>query len=114
VSLLSHTAPATDTPTFRIAWTIYAGNMPLGYAEETGLLDKWGDRYGIDVSAVQLNDYVEAQIQYTAGEFDGVIAITLDALTIPAAGGVDSTAAIMLIASQRQRQYGDEKQRKTR
>jgi NitT/TauT family transport system substrate-binding protein len=99
MSLLSHTALATDTPTFRIAWTIYAGNMPLGYAEETGLLDKWGDRYGIDVSAVQLNDYIEAQIQYTAGEFDGVIAITLDALTIPAAGGVDSTAAIMLTAS---------------
>ncbi|RBW48551.1 putative urea ABC transporter substrate-binding protein [Marinobacter sp. F3R11] len=99
MSLLSHTAFAADTPSFRIAWTIYAGNMPLGYAEETGILDKWGDKYGIDVSAVQLNDYIEAQNQYTSGEFDGVIAITLDALTIPAASGVDSTAAVMLTAS---------------
>ncbi|MAX56765.1 MAG: nitrate ABC transporter substrate-binding protein [Alcanivoracaceae bacterium] len=98
-SLLSSTAIANDTPSFRVAWTIYAGSMPLGYAEETGILDKWGDKYGIDVSAVQLNDYIEAQNQYTAGEFDAVIAITLDAMTIPAASGVDSTVAVLLNAS---------------
>lgn len=92
-------AQAGEKPAFRVAWTIYAGSMPLGYAEDKGILDKWGDRYGIEVEAVQLNDYIEAQNQYTAGEFDGVIAITLDALTIPAASGVDSTAAIMLNAS---------------
>lgn len=92
-------AQAADKPKFRIAWTIYAGSMPLGYAEETGILDKWGDRYGIDVEAVQMNDYIEAQNQYAAGQFDGVIAITLDALTIPAAGGVDTSAAILLSAS---------------
>jgi len=99
-TLLAGTQPAlADDDTFRIAWTIYAGSMPLGYAEETGILDKWAKRYGIDVEAVQLNDYIEAQNQYTAGEFDGVIAITLDALTIPAAGGVDSTVAVLLNAS---------------
>lgn len=92
-------AQAEERPSFKVAWTIYAGSMPLGYAEDKGILDQWGDRYGIDVEAVQLNDYIEAQNQYTAGEFDGVIAITLDALTIPAASGVDSTAAIMLNAS---------------
>lgn len=92
-------AQAADKPKFRIAWTIYAGSMPLGYAEETGILDKWGDRYGIDVEAVQMNDYIEAQNQYAAGQFDGVIAITLDALTIPAAGGVDTSAAVLLSAS---------------
>jgi NitT/TauT family transport system substrate-binding protein len=99
IMLFSHPVLAADTPTFRIAWTIYAGSMPLGYAEQTGILDKWGDKYGIDITAVQLNDYIEAQNQYTVGEFDGVIAITLDALTIPAAGGVDSTVAVMLNAS---------------
>ena len=98
-ALLSTPAFAADTPSFRIAWTIYAGSMPLGYAEETGILDKWGDKYGIDVTAVQMNDYIEAQNQYTAGEFDGVIAITLDALTIPAASGIDSTIAVLLNAS---------------
>jgi len=83
----------------RPCWTIYAGSMPLGYAQETGILDKWAERYDIEIEAVQLNDYIEAQNQYTAGEFDGVIAITLDALTIPAAGGVDSTVAVLLNAS---------------
>lgn len=92
-------AQAADKPTFRIAWTIYAGSMPLGYAQEAGILDKWGDRYGIEIEAVQMNDYIEAQNQFTAGQFDGVIAITLDALTIPAAGGVDTSAAVLLSAS---------------
>ncbi|MBQ0742214.1 MAG: putative urea ABC transporter substrate-binding protein [Pseudomonas sp.] len=90
---------AEDKPIYRVAWTIYAGSMPLGYAQETGILSKWGERYGIDIEAVQMNDYIEAQNQYTAGQFDGVIAITLDALTIPAAGGVDSSAAVLLSAS---------------
>lgn len=92
-------AQAEEKPSFSIAWTIYAGSMPLGYAQESGILAKWGDRYGIDLKAVQMNDYIEAQNQYTAGQFDGVIAITLDALTIPAAGGVDSSAALLLSAS---------------
>lgn len=92
-------AHAEETPSFQIAWTIYAGSMPLGYAEQVGILDKWADRYGIDIQAVQLNDYIEAQNQYTAGQFDGVIAIALDALTIPAAIGVDSTVVMPLSAS---------------
>lgn len=99
LGVISTASIAAEKPSFQIAWTIYAGSMPLGFAEQTGILDKWGDKYGIDVSAVQLNDYIEAQNQYTAGEFDGVIAITLDALTIPAASGVDSTAALLLNAS---------------
>lgn len=99
LGVISTTSLAAEKPSFRIAWTIYAGSMPLGFAEQTGILDKWGDKYGIDITAVQLNDYIEAQNQYTAGEFDGVIAITLDALTIPAASGVDSTVAVLLNAS---------------
>ena len=33
--------------------------------------------------------------QYTAGKFDGVTVTNMDALTIPAAGGVDTTALIV-------------------
>ncbi len=99
LALMIPVASASDTPSFRIAWTIYAGSMPLGYAEQTGILDKWGEKYGIDVTAVQMNDYIEAQNQFTAGEFDGVIAMTLDALTIPASSGVDTSVALLLNAS---------------
>lgn len=90
-------AAAQDS--YRIAWTIYAGSMPLGYAEEAGILKKWGDKYGFDLEAVQMNDYIEAQTQFAAGEFDGAIAITLDALTIPAGSGVDTTAVVPLSTS---------------
>lgn len=81
---------------YRIAWTIYAGSIPLGYAQDKGILKKWGDKYGIELEAVQLNDYVEAQNQFTAGGFDAVIAMSLDALTIPASAGVDTTAVLPL------------------
>src|SRR5690606_8625647 len=46
------------------------------------------------IEVVQLNDYVESINQYTAGQFDGCAMTNMDALTIPAAGGVDSTVLI--------------------
>src|SRR4029077_8446526 len=47
------------------------------------------------INVTQINDYVESINQYTAGKFDGVTVTTMDALTIPAAGGGDTTAIIM-------------------
>jgi NitT/TauT family transport system substrate-binding protein len=44
---------------------------------------------------VQVNDYVESVNQYTAGKFDGVTVANMDALTIPAAGGKDTSAIIV-------------------
>ena len=52
-------------------------------------------KYGINVKIVQINDYVESINQYTAGQFDGCTMANTDALGIPAAGGVDSTALII-------------------
>ena len=80
---------------FRIAWSIYVGWMPWGYAADTGIVKKWADKYGISIDVVQINDYVESINQYTAGAFDGCVMTNMDALTIPAAGGVDSTALIV-------------------
>jgi NitT/TauT family transport system substrate-binding protein len=80
---------------FNIAWTIYVGWMPWPYAAESGIVKKWADKYGITINVVQINDYVESINQYTAGKFDGVTVTNMDALTIPAAGGVDTTAVIM-------------------
>jgi NitT/TauT family transport system substrate-binding protein len=80
---------------FNIAWTIYVGWMPWPYAAEAGIVKKWADKYGISIKVTQINDYVESINQYTAGKFDGVTVTNMDALTIPAAGGVDTTAVIM-------------------
>ncbi|AJQ95733.1 putative urea ABC transporter substrate-binding protein [Gynuella sunshinyii] len=91
--LLSANVLATDH--FKVCWSIYAGWMPWAYAEHSGIIKKWGDKYGIDIEVVQINDYVESMNQYTAGQFDGCTMANMDALTIPAASGVDSTVLIV-------------------
>ena len=93
-------SPATEqTPEprkeFSIGWSIYAGWMPWPYAEQAGIVEKWADKYDIEIDIVQVNDYVESVNQYTAGRFDGVTVANMDALTIPAAGGKDTTALIV-------------------
>ena len=86
-------AEAKDS--FKIAWSIYVGWMPWGWAADNGIVKKWADKYGIEIEVVQINDYVESINQYTAGGFDGCVMTNMDALTIPAVGGVDSTALIV-------------------
>lgn len=87
--------PATPKTEFNIGWSIYAGWMPWPYAQQAGIVKKWADKYGIQINFVQVNDYVESVNQYTAGKFDGVTVANMDALTIPAAGGKDTTAVII-------------------
>jgi NitT/TauT family transport system substrate-binding protein len=80
---------------FKIGWSIYAGWMPWPYAEQAGIVKKWADKYDIEIDIVQVNDYVESVNQYTAGQLDGVTVANMDALTIPAAGGKDTSAIII-------------------
>lgn len=88
-------AEAAKKKDFKVAWTIYVGWMPWDYAAEHGIIKKWADKYGIEIEVVQINDYIESINQYTAGQFDAGTMTNMDALTIPAAGGVDSTALII-------------------
>lgn len=92
-SLIS--SPVHARSDFSICWSIYVGWMPWGYAEEQGIVQKWADKYDINIDVVQINDYIESINQYTLGQFDGCTMTNMDALTIPAAGGVDSTALIV-------------------
>ncbi len=85
-------APKTD---FKVAWSIYVGWMPWGYAADKGIVKKWADKYGLKIEVTQFNDYVESMNQYTAGAFDAVTLTNMDGLSIPAAGGVDTTAVIV-------------------
>lgn len=95
VTALAAPAFAQEKTEFRVAWSIYVGWMPWGYLEDSGIMDKWADKYGIDIEIVQINDYIESINQYTAGAFDGVSATNMDTLSIPAGGGVDTTALIV-------------------
>ncbi len=88
-------AQAAKKTEFKVCWSIYVGWMPWGHIQETGLMKKWADKYGIKVDIVQINDYVESINQYTAGAYDGCSMTNMDALSIPAGGGVDTTALIV-------------------
>ena len=92
--LVTQAARAAEKTTFNVAWSIYVGWMPWDYAQQSGILKKWADKYGITIKLTQM-DYIESINQYTAGKFDGCVMTNMDMLTIPAAGGVDSTALIV-------------------
>ena len=87
--------PAAADKEYTIGWTIYAGWMPWPYAQQAGIVQKWADKYHVKIKLVQINDYVESLNQYTAGKLDGVTATNMDTLTIPAAGGRDSTVVMV-------------------
>jgi NitT/TauT family transport system substrate-binding protein len=90
---LSSFTQANDS--FKICWSIYVGWMPWAYGAEQGIVKKWADKYDIEIEVVQINDYIESINQYSTGGFDACTMTNMDALTIPAAGGVDSTALIV-------------------
>ena len=87
-------AQAAPKKNFKLAWSVYAGWMPWPYAAQSGIIKKWADKYGITIDVKQV-DYIESINQYTAGQFDACLMTNMDALTIPAAGGVDTTALIV-------------------
>ena len=93
--LLGGSPQALAKDKFRVAWSIYVGWMPWDYGDSAGIVSKWADKYDIEIEVVQINDYIESINQYTAGAFDGCVMTNMDALTIPAAGGIDSTALIV-------------------
>jgi NitT/TauT family transport system substrate-binding protein len=95
LALATSPAQAAERSSFKVAWSIYVGWMPWDYAQQSGILKKWADKYGIKIELTQINDYVESINQYTAGKYDACVMTNMDMLTIPSAGGVDSTALIV-------------------
>ncbi|MBI2571421.1 MAG: ABC transporter substrate-binding protein [Candidatus Schekmanbacteria bacterium] len=85
---------ATAKPSFKVAWSIYVGWMPWPYADEDGILKKWADKYGIEIKLIQ-GDYLATIEQFVAGEVDACAMTNMEALDMPAASGVDSTALII-------------------
>jgi NitT/TauT family transport system substrate-binding protein len=88
-------AAASANRQYTVAWTIYAGWMPWAYADQAGIVKKWADKYRVRIRIVQVNDYVESLNQFSAGKVDAVTSTTMDALTVPAAGGRDTTVLMI-------------------
>lgn len=93
--LLTAVPVAQAQKPFRIAWSHYTGWEPWEYARHAGILDRWAEKYGIAIRLELINDYIESINLYTGGTYDGCTMTNMDALTIPAVGGIDSTALII-------------------
>ncbi len=88
-------ASAQEKTAFKLGWSIYVGWMPWGWAADNGIVQKWADKYGIMIEVTQFNDYIESINQFTAADYDAVTVTNMDALSIPAAGGVDTSVVIV-------------------
>jgi NitT/TauT family transport system substrate-binding protein len=94
ILMITTSAFSQKKTTFKVAWSIYAGWNPWSYAKESGILKKWADKYKITVNLVKM-DYVPSIEAYTSGQVDACVMTNMDALTIPVASGIASTAVIL-------------------
>lgn len=76
---------------YTLAWSPYTGWEPIAYMVDSGILKKHADKHGIEIKVKKFNDYVESITQYTSSDIDAVSLTNMDALTLPATSGVDST-----------------------
>ncbi len=81
-------------PAFTVGWSIYVGWDPYQYMAKSGLLRKWGDKYGVTIK-LQRFDYAPSIDAFTAKNVDACTMTNMEALDLPAASGVDTTAIII-------------------
>lgn len=87
-------ASDAEAKKYRVGYNIYVGFMPYGWMAENGILDKWAEKYGVEIEVIQVADYVGGINQFVARDLDAMAVASMDGLTIPAAGGVDTTIAL--------------------
>jgi NitT/TauT family transport system substrate-binding protein len=84
----------TGPAKYTVATSIYAGWMPWYYAKEKGIVKKWADKYGIEIEVLYM-DYVPSVEAFVTKKVDACTMTNMEALNMPAASGVDSTAIIV-------------------
>jgi NitT/TauT family transport system substrate-binding protein len=93
--LASFVQPAgAAEPTFTVGWSVYAGWNPYFYMARSGILKRWADKYGVIIK-VQRFDYAASLDAFVAKNIDACTMTNMEALDMPAAAGVDSTAVII-------------------
>src|SRR5947199_1697923 len=81
-------------PSFTVGWSVYAGWTPYHYMNKSGILRKWADKYGIAIK-VQRFDYAPSLEAFVAKNIDACAMTNMEALDMPAASGVPTTAILM-------------------
>ena len=82
------------TPSFTVGWSVYVGWNPYYYMAKSGILRKWATKYGINIR-VQRFDYAPSLDAFVAKNIDACAMTNMEALDMPAAAGVDTTAIII-------------------
>ncbi len=90
IILCGSTAAVAAVPAFTIGWSVYAGWNPYAYMQESGILKKWADKYGITIK-LQRSDYAASLASFVAKNIDACTMTNMEALTT----NVDSTAIIV-------------------
>ena len=80
--------------TFTVGWSVYVGWNPYFYMERSGILKKWADKYGVSIK-VQRFDYAPSLDAFVAKNIEACTMTNMEALDLPAAAGVDTTAIVM-------------------
>lgn len=88
-------AHAAEKKKFKVAYSHYTGWEFMRYAIDSGIMKKWADKYGIEVQIDLINDYGLSLTQFSSGDYDAVTVTNMDALAVPAIGGIDSEVVIM-------------------
>ena len=94
VTLTTVTKPAAAKTSFDIAWSVYVGWQPWDYADHSGIIDKWADKYGIEINMMRM-DYIPSVEAYVAKQVDGCVMTNMEALDMPAASGITSTVVVL-------------------
>jgi NitT/TauT family transport system substrate-binding protein len=81
-------------PAFTVGWSVYAGWTPYYYMNKSGLLKRWSDKYGITIK-VQRFDYAPSLDAFVARNIDACTMTNMEALDMPAASGVPTTAILI-------------------
>src|SRR4051795_12619257 len=92
--LLFAIAAFAQKPTFTVGWSVYAGWTPYHYMNKSGLLRKWADKYGIAITAKRF-DYAPSLDAFVAKNIDACTMTNMEALDMPAASGVPTTAILV-------------------
>lgn len=85
---------AGNPPSFTVGWSVYVGWNPYQYMARSGILKKWADKYNVAIK-VQRFDYAPSLDAFVAKNIDACTMTNMEALDMPAAAGVDTTAVIM-------------------
>jgi len=84
---------AADKPSFVVGWSVYVGWNPWYYMAKSGILKKWADKYNVSIK-VQRFDYAPSLDAFVAKNLDACAMTNMEALDMPAAAGIDTTAII--------------------